>query len=355
MISEFDSILIVETASIKDAMRQLDKTAEKILFVIDGRNHLVGSLTDGDIRRWILAGGTLDENVSKACFSGTYSVTRNYEIESVKEEILRRGIVYVPVVDENNTITEFLIWDKLFDGTLKRKTKEKLDIPVMIMAGGKGTRLEPFTRILPKPLIPIGDKPVIELIIDRFVEFDVQNFFISVNHKSRMIKAYFEELNPPYQIHYIDEDKPLGTAGSLKQLERDITGSIVVSNCDVIINYDYSRILTFHRESQADITLVAATRYYRVPYGICAIDNGGILKGILEKPEYDFLVNTGMYFLESRVFSYIPTETMFHMTDLVSAVKQHGGKVAVFPVSEKSWIDVGEWTEYKRALQLLSQ
>lgn len=352
---EFESIIINGNASVKEAMKQLDKTAEKILFVVDHDDRLVGSLTDGDIRRWILADGSLDERASVVCFKGTYFVERTHDIEEVKAVMFKRKIVYVPVVDANRRIFEFLIWDKLFGGRLKRKMKEPLDVPVAIMAGGKGTRLDPFTRILPKPLIPIGEKTVIELIIDKFLEYKVDHFYISLNDKAKIIKSYFEELDPKYRITYLRESKPLGTSGALKQLEGQIDGDLIVTNCDIIIDADYSEVLQHHKEKGNDITAVASVKNFKIPYGVCEIRNGGSLVSITEKPEYSYLVNTGMYVLKSSVLRYIPDNTFYHITQLISDVRSDGLKVGVFPVSENSWIDTGEWVEYRKALEKLTK
>jgi len=353
MIKEFASILINETASVKDAMKQLDKTAEKILFVIKDDNILVGSLTDGDIRRWILKEGSLAEKVREVCFKGTYSVNLNYNLEAVKEEILKRKIIFVPVLDDDNRIEEFLIWDKLFDGKIKRKTKGKFDIPVVIMAGGKGTRLDPLTRILPKPLIPIGDKSILELIIEKFTDYQVDHFYISIHHKAKIIKSYFEELQPEYSLTFLYEDKPLGTIGALKQLQGKIEGNILLTNCDIIIQADYSDLLKHHIENSNDITIVASLKNYNIPYGICEIENGGALVGINEKPEYDFLVNTGMYIINSELIKYIPVNEFFHITHLIKEVQKLGKRISVYPISENSWIDTGEWVEYKNAVEKL--
>jgi dTDP-glucose pyrophosphorylase len=353
MIKEFSSILINENATVKDAMKQLDKTAEKILFVVRGDNELVGSLSDGDIRRWILQENSLSEKVSEVSFKGTYSVSDDYDIDVVKEEIIKREISYVPILDADKKIIEFLIWDKLFDGKIKRKAKESLDIPVVIMAGGKGTRLDPFTRILPKPLIPIGDKTILEIIIDKFMDYRVNHFYISVNHKAKIIKSYFEELDPDYDLTFLYEEKPLGTVGALKQLEGKIEGNIVLTNCDIIIDADYADILKNHRDNNNGITVVASLKHYNIPYGICEIENGGTLVCIKEKPEYDFLVNTGMYIIDSKLVKFIPENEFFHITHLIEAVQKQGTRIGVYPISENSWIDTGEWVEYKNAIEKL--
>lgn len=350
MTKEFSSILINKSASVKDAMKQLDKTAEKILFVIEDNNKLIGSLTDGDIRRWILKDGDLSSDVMDVCFKGTYYIETKYDLEKVKGEIFKRKIVYVPIVNENKEIVEFLIWDKLFDGKIVRKTKNKLDTAVIIMAGGKGTRLDPFTRILPKPLIPIGDKSILEIIIEKFTDYAIDYFYVSINHKAKIIKSYFEELNPEYKINYLYESKPLGTIGSLKQLEGIIEKEIILTNCDIIIECDYNDLLIHHKEKKNDITIVASLKHYNIPYGICEIENGGQLVNIKEKPEYDFLVNTGMYVINANILELIPKEEFYNATDFVEKAIKENKKVGIYPISENSWIDTGEWVEYKKAI-----
>ena len=354
MLKEFSSILINERASIKEAMKQLDKTAEKILFVIDDQIKLIGSLSDGDIRRWILNDGSLGESVEKACFRGTYFVSVKYDLEKTKKEILKRKIVYVPALDEERRIVEFLVWDRLFDGKLHKKVKDKIKSPIVIMAGGKGSRLDPFTRILPKPLIPIGDKTILEIIIEKFTDYQVNHFYISVAHKAKIIRSYFEELQPEYEITYLDEEKPLGTVGALKQLEGKLEGDLILTNCDIIVDADYADILKHHKENKNDITIVASMKHYSIPYGICETGNAGSLLSIKEKPEYSFLVNTGMYIINSDLLKYIPNDEFYHVTHLIEKVVSIGRNVGVYPISENSWIDTGEWGEYKKAMEKLN-
>lgn len=350
MTKEFSSILIDKSASVKDAMKQLDKTAEKILFVTEDNNKLIGSLTDGDIRRWILSDGDLNDNVYNVCYKGTFFVDTQFVLADVKEEILKRQIIYVPVVNKEKEIIEFLVWDKLFDGKILRKTKEPLDVEVVIMAGGKGTRLDPFTKILPKPLIPIGDKSILEIIIDKFVDYQVNEFYVSVNHKAKIIKSYFEEIQPEYKINFLYEEKPLGTVGSLKQLEGAFNKEIILTNCDIIIEADYADLLKHHQEQNNDITIVASLKHYNIPYGICEIENGGQLLNIKEKPEYDFLVNTGMYVINPGVIQHIPENEFFHITQLIDKIKPTH-RIGIYPISEDSWTDTGEWIEYKKAVE----
>ncbi len=353
MIKEFSNILLDRNATVKDALMQLDKNGQKILFIVEGDNKLVGSLSDGDVRRWILKEGPINEKVREVCFKGTFSVDLGYDLDVVKEEVLKLGITYVPVVDQNKKIVEFLVWDKLFQGEIKTQTKEPIDIPVVIMAGGKGTRLDPFTRILPKPLIPIGDKTILEIIIDKFLAYGVNHFYISVNHKAKIIKSYFEELQPEYKLNFLYEEKPLGTVGALRQLEGRTEGDLILTNCDIIIDADYADIVKHHKDKNNDITVVASLKHYNIPYGICEIENGGTLTCIKEKPEYDFLVNTGMYIIDSELLKFIPRNEFFHITHLIEAVQKLGKRISVYPISENSWLDTGEWVEYKNAIEKL--
>lgn len=353
MINKFSNILVEKNVSVKDAMKQLDNSPEKILFVIEEEAKLIGSLTDGDIRRWILKEGSLNEKVMGVCFKGTFAIPMTYDIDYVKEEMQRRQISYVPVLNDQGNIIDFLVWEKIFDGKLKKRKKEKIENPVLIMAGGKGTRLDPFTRILPKPLIPIGDKSILEIIIDKFIEYGVEHFYISVNHKAKIIKSYFEEVQPEFSITFLQEDKPLGTIGVLKQLEGKLTKPIILTNCDIIIEADYLELIKYHNEQCNDITIVASIKHYNIPYGICEIENGGNLVGIREKPEYDFLVNTGMYIINPDMLKYIPANEFFHATHLIEKLQIAEKKVAIYPISENSWIDTGEWVEYKKAVKRL--
>ncbi len=350
MLKPFTSILIDKSASVKEAMKQLDKTAENILFVVEGNNKLVGSLTDGDIRRWILKDGDLSARVIDVCYKGTYFVYKDYDSDSVREEILERKILYAPIVNKEKKIIEFIVWDKLFDGKIIRKTKERLDCEVVIMAGGKGSRLDPFTRILPKPLIPIGEKTILEIIIEKFTDYKIKQFYVSVNHKAKIIISYFEELEPEYKLIYIHETIPLGTVGALKQLDGKLNSEIILTNCDIIIEADYVDLLNHHKEKQNDITIVASLKHYNIPYGLCEIENGGNLINIKEKPEYDFLVNTGMYVINPKVIKYIPKNKFYHITDLIEQVKSTHN-IGIYPISENSWVDTGEWTEYKKAVE----
>lgn len=353
MVKEF---LLSRNAKVRDALRQLEDTASKTLFVTGDGMILYGALTDGDVRRWILSGGGLDGVVEGVCNRQPYTVSTDYDLSAVRHEMLHRQIHCVPVVDARNQIVDVLLWEKVFGegGVLPQASGKKIDVPVVIMAGGQGTRMAPFTSVLPKPLIPLGDKTVIEMIVDSFYDFGCTDFHLSVNYKSKIIKSYFEELDPPYKVSYLYEDKPLGTAGSLRGLLGRMKSDFFVTNCDVINRVDCHELLMHHREQDNDITLVVSMKNYSIPYGVCEIENGGQLKAIREKPQYDFLVNTGLYVLKPEVLELIPDGEFFHITDLIEKLRSQGRPIGVFPISDKAWIDTGEWSQYRSAVAQLT-
>ncbi len=352
-LEEFKSIIINKDAHVRDALVQLEANEQRILFVVENGNHLVGSLTDGDIRRWILMDNSLTAEVEKVCYRGTYYVESGYDLTQVKAVMRRKKISYVPVLGPGREIKEFLVWNKLINGRIIKKTPGRIAADVVIMAGGKGTRLDPFTKVLPKPLIPIGEKTILEYIIDKFLPYQINHFYISIGHKAKIIRSYFEELSPDYKISFITETKPLGTVGALKKLEGKVGRNIILTNCDIIIEANYADLVKHHNEQGNDITIVASLKNFRIPYGVCSLNTSGKLVRLDEKPEYDMLVNTGMYVLNPGVLKYIPNDAFFHATDLIDAI-MHRAKIGIYPIGANSWIDAGEWVEYKKAIETLN-
>ena len=220
------------------------------------------------------------------------------------------------------------------------------------MAGGEGKRMRPLTNVLPKPLIPIDDKTIAEHIIDNFFAIGCRRFYFSVNYKSSMIKNYFNEIKKDYTIEFFEESQPLGTVGSLHLLNGKIDRTFFISNCDILINDDYNEIYQYHLKYKNELTIVASFRNYAIPYGTLEISSEGKLEELNEKPEMSFLINSGMYILEPHLLSEIPANVFFHITDLIKKIKKRGGRVGVFPVSEKSWQDFGEWDKYLELINI---
>jgi dTDP-glucose pyrophosphorylase len=347
--------LIPQTHTIRHAMEQLEKTEEKIVFVIDDDSRLVGSLTDGDIRRWILSDGDLKAQALHICNRKPFVVKEGFSTERVRANMLNVNLGCVPVVNPSGEIVQLLFWKEMFQGGAATKSKPRLNLPVVIMAGGQGARLAPFTSVLPKPLIPVGDRTVIEIIIDQFLPYGLDRFHLSINYKSKILKSFFEELAPSYSVSYLQENEPLGTAGGLRALYSATPENLIVTNCDIVIQADYSELVSFHEDNKYDLTLVASLKDYHIPYGICELEKGGTLARIREKPQYNFLVNTGMYVVRRDRLNLIPEQTRCDMTDFIAHIKETGGRIGVFPIGENAWVDTGEWTEYRKALNSLGR
>ena len=327
----------------------MDAMGEKTLIVVDDHNRIMGTITDGDIRRWILKGKNLNGGLTNAMNCRPLTLESGFAKEDAKNLMIEQKVECLPVVDETKMVVDSVWWIDLFES--KPKNFKSLKLPVVIMAGGEGARLHPFTKILPKPLMPIGDKPVIEIIINRFFDYGCSDFYLSLNYKSNIIKAYFSDFAHKYKITYILENKPLGTAGSLHLLRSRIKKTFFVSNCDILIEADYADILKFHHDKKNKITLVSSMKNFTIPYGVCKIENGGVLRNIREKPEYDFLVNTGMYVLDVTVLDDIPKNRFYNITDLINDYVEKDRKVGVYPVSEKSWLDMGQFEALQETLK----
>lgn len=339
--------------SVKDAMRKLDSSSRKVLFVVDRDGALYGALTDGDIRRFILSGGNLESDIAGVCNRRPHVLEAGYTLSDVRKMMVRENIESVPVLNADRTIQSLLFWEEVFTDEETRRSGRSVDVPVVIMAGGKGTRMEPFTRVLPKPLIPIGDKTILECIIDEFRQFNVRLFYLTLNYKGAMIEAYFNGEQRPYAIEYVWEKEFCGTAGSLSLLKGRLSGDFIVSNCDNIVKADYFEVLEFHRTSGSYVTILSSIQHHRIPYGVVSFREGGDVSGIVEKPEYTFPINTGIYILNEKALEFVPEGTVFHMTHLIDALIRAGKKVMTYPVSEKEYIDIGQWDEYRQAVDKL--
>ncbi len=345
------NVIINPEFTIKQALKQMDAMGEKTLFVADSKDRLLGTVTDGDIRRWILKGTSLSKRIFKVMNPNPVCLRDGCTREEAKETMVSKVIECIPIVDDTKRIVSAIWWLDIFDNKLKRH--KPIRIPVVIMAGGEGTRLSPFTNILPKPLMPVGEKPIIELIMDRFIDFGCKDFYLSLNYKSNIIKAYFADHRHLYNIHYIQEERPLGTIGSLHLMRDRIATTFFVTNCDILIDADYADIFKFHKENKNIITLTVSLKHYTIPYGICEVEQGGILKKITEKPEYDYMVNAGLYIMEEEVLKDIPKNRLYHMTDLINDYIKRKKKIGIYPVSEKSWLDMGQFQELQNIFKKL--
>ncbi|WP_441000656.1 nucleotidyltransferase family protein [Fodinibius sp. SL11] len=336
-IIENDSTLI-------EAFKKMDELDKKLLIVLEEES-FKGLLSAGDIQRAIIRNEPLDTEVEEVLRSDIRVASPTDSFDKIKEMMLEFRMELCPVINEQNEIEDIYYWEDIFQDE-GPQPKAQFDLPVVIMAGGFGTRLRPLTHVMPKPLIPIGEKSMLEHIFERFNRHGPDQFFISVNYKSDLIEYYLRNQNLPYQLKFFKEDEPLGTAGSLSLIKGQIGETFFISNCDIIIEQDYSEILGYHRENKNELTVVSALKNYAIPYGTIDTGENGKLESLNEKPDLTFQINSGMYILEPHLLEEIPDQTFFHITDLIEKIRERNGKVGVFPVSEKSWTDVGEWDKY---------
>jgi len=346
---DYSNRVIGRNDSIRAAVQKLDNNNIDTLIIDDDEHKIIGVFTMGDFRRAVLTGVNINDSVNTVA-NANYIKLRE---DATEEDIIATFnehpmILSVPVLNSDEKLVGFFDRDS-YPG-LDNHFLLNESVIIVIMAGGKGTRLDPFTRILPKPLIPIGKDPIVKVIMDEFRLYGAKNFYLSVNEKSKMIKAYFADHDLPYGIEYIEESKPLGTAGALSQLNSVIKDDLIVSNCDILIKSCYVSMMKFHKKNEYDLTIIGSMQHYTIPYGVCELADDGDFDQILEKPENSYLVNTGMYIINYKVLSLIPNDEYFDMTNLICLAKRTGFKIGVFPVSEKSWLDVGQWEEYTKTI-----
>lgn len=359
MVKKDDPILVAPDATIKDALKQLDISACKALLVADHKGTLRGVLSDGDIRRAMLSGKGLDAGIEDVYNKSPNALYEdNYTDEAAKQLFLKYRFELIPVLASDHTISRYVSWSEFFGGNSamgERSDYPPLKYPLVVMAGGKGTRMAPFTSVLPKPLIPVGDKTILEIIIDEFRKYGVTSYIFSLNFRGEMIRAYFNGIPRDYKIEYLWEKEFLGTAGSLRLLGDLAAERFFVSNCDIIVKADYREVVKFHERSGAWITIVSSIRHIKMPYGVITFGNGGSVTEIREKPEYSMTINTGVYLLDSKCLGYIPEGVAFHMTDLIAALMQDNKPVYTYPVNENDYIDIGQWEEYRSVIQKLDK
>lgn len=345
------NFLINHNKSLRDALRSINKNGNKCVIVCDKNKKFLGTLSDGDIRKAILSKAKLTEKIKNYYNSKAKFLIKNkFNKKDLEILFFKKKFDIIPILDELRNIVEVSTWTSVFN---KKKIVKKNNTPVIIMAGGKGERLQPFTNILPKPLIPIKGKPVIEYIMDKFEENGFSNFYLTINHKAQIIKSYFKDHDKYNTLNFYNEKKPLGTAGSINKISLKKNKHFFVSNCDIILDIDYLDLLKFHINNKYDITVVGSAKEFQIPYGVCHLSNNGNLKSIEEKPKYDFLVNAGLYLLNSEIKNLVPKDIYFDFTNLINLAQRKNKKIGVYPVHENQWIDIGQWSEFRKAIEVL--
>lgn len=349
MNKQIENITIAPAMSILAALRRMDEVGYKLLIIRDG-DAFQGLLSIGDIQRAIIKNVDMATPITSILRTKFLVCYDTMERDDIKREFLRTRSVFMPILSHDKKLVDVAFWDEFFPSD-DVTVVEKLGLPVVIMAGGVGSRLRPLTHVLPKPLLPIGEKTIIETIMDKFVRVGCQKFFLSLNYKASMIRHYFKELNASqYEITCFEEEAPLGTAGSLSLLRSQLTQTFFVTNCDIIIDQEIEEVLKYHRENRNELTIVAALKHIKLAYGALVTGPEGLLERLDEKPDLVFKVNSGVYVLEPQLLAEIPEKTVFNMTELIDVILARGGRVGVFPISEGCWTDIGNWDDYQKCI-----
>lgn len=342
-ISDF---VIDEDMTIMDAVKAIDRNGRGIAFVcVDDK--LKAVLSDGDIRRYIMNKGNMTEKVSRVANYSPRMIKVGKTLD-IKKYIKDNRITAVPVIDKEDCIVKICFKD----GEEVYNTN-RIHVPVVIMAEGKGTRLYPYTQILPKPLIPIGNKTITEHIIDRFLNIGCSDITMIVNYKKRFIETYFAE-DSGYTVKFVEENEFYGTGGGLRLLE-GMEHTFFMTNCDILLDADYVDIYKMHKKQANLITMVCARKKMEIPYGTVEKDSAGRYCGLTEKPVYSFLINTGFYVIEPEFLNMIPENTFIHITDMIQKCAGEGYNIGVYEVEEDAWMDMGQLNELENMRKRLGE
>lgn len=341
MLEDWRDTLVSPQQSIRTSIQVIDRSGLQIALVVDDQQHLLGTVTDGDIRRAILKGISLEQPVTQIMNSQPITVvstTANTEILGImRRKVLRQ----IPVINDSGVVVKLALLDTLLEAT-------RQDNWVVLMAGGLGTRLAPLTNDCPKPLLRVGGKPILEHILESFIDQGFYNFFISVNYKSHMIEEYFGNgASWGIKIHYLREQQQLGTAGGLGLLPNRPQKPIFVMNADLLTKINFLTMLGFHQEHHSLATMAVREYDFQVPFGVVQTDQNRITD-IVEKPLYKFHVNAGIYLLEPSCLDFIPLQQPYDMPNLFTRLAQQQEIVMPFPTWEY-WLDVGRMDDFERA------
>lgn len=340
-----DRHIILNSFTILDALNRINNIHEGplVLFVVDSENKVIGSLTDGDIRRALIKGISVTETVEKAVHRNFNFLRKNVN-DDVKNIHIQRELKMklVPVLNENNQIYEIINLEKY---------KTLLPVDAVLMAGGKGERLRPLTEKTPKPLIKVGEKCIIDYNIDSLISYGIKNIFVTVNYLGEQLEEHFKEKRDGIKINTVKEPKYLGTIGSIKFVESFYNDTILVMNSDLFTNIDYEDFYLHFKEHDADMSVAAVPYIVKVPYGVFNLE-GRNIKGVTEKPTISYYANAGIYLIKKELLKLIPENKFYNATDFMSSLINNNYKVIRYPISGY-WIDIGQHDELERAKEIV--
>ena len=340
---------IRENTTFKQAIQKLNQTGVKCLVVVDEKNKLLGTLSDGDIRRCLYKKVSLNSKIIKFYNKqAIFFFENSFDLKEISKQMIKKQIDVLPVVKKNKRLIKILTLREIYKQNALSKARLK-KTAVLIMAGGLGKRMRPFTNVLPKPLLPIEDKTAIAYIIENFISIGFKEIFISINYKSKILKAYLEEYKPKIKIKILEEKSPLGTAGAIKFFQNKIFSNLVIINCDVITKFNLSNPIEDHINNKNKLTVFCSSKAFSLPYGACVVDNNHQLIKLNEKPKYNFFINIGMYIINKTLIKLIPKRNLkLDFDELINLLLKRNIKIDTYLVDEQSWIDIGNWNEFKK-------
>jgi dTDP-glucose pyrophosphorylase len=348
-MSKIKKVLIGEKKNITDAMEKLNQTGIRCLFVFDKNKKFKGTVTDGDLRRYILKTKNFQTTLDKVCNKNSFYVFQNKVLKNkkLKSFLEKNNDLLVPILNKKKEPIDFL------DSFSEEKINVKKNL-VLVMAGGKGTRMRPFTYILPKALMPVKKKPVILNIFDSFKRFGFDHFLISVRKDEKVLTSYLDQFKEKYRIDYLKESKPLGSGGCLKLINNQKDPFFMI-NCDSLIKIDPIKLLNFHKMRNSVLTIVTCFKSHQIPYGECETNLKGYLTSIKEKPNEKILTNIGMYVVDPQIKNFFPKKDFFNMDTLIKNLLLKKKKIAIFPIEENNWQDTGNLKDYFSTIKNISQ
>ena len=341
--------LIDKKSSIKNAIIKIRKNGARTLVVVDKKKKLLGTISEGDIQKSILKNVKISSSINNIYNKKPKKISlKKYDKKKIKEIFLNEQYGILPLVNDYGIVKKILTWEETFNPD--KKFLKLKDVDVVIMAGGKGERLKPLTEILPKPLVPINNKPMLEHIIESLKFFNFNKFHFVLNHQAELIKSYFINNYKNLKINFIKETKPLGTAGGIYFIDKKTSSNdLLIANCDTLFKVDYVKFFNFHKNSNNILTLAVSNMQHIFPYGFCKV-NSRKLVSIKEKPKLSFIANTGLYFANKKITKLIPKNKRFEMTDLIKKCLSTGKKIGIYEIPESSWTDLGQLSDFKKVL-----
>ncbi|MFC4724465.1 nucleotidyltransferase family protein [Glycocaulis abyssi] len=346
-MQDIEKVTLPSDASLRDAMRLLDQTSVQIVLVVDAHNKLAGTCTDGDIRRALLSDGSMDDPVSTAMNRSPLVAQAGEPASNILARMRLNRIRQMPVVDDNRQIVDLMM---LAD---PRKNPDT-DVPVVLIVGGLGKRLRPLTENCPKPMLKLGDRPILERTIERFHEQGFRNFFLSVNYLGHLIEDYFGTGEAfDVNIGYLREKKRLGTGGALSLIPEDVSGPIIVMNGDLITEVDFRFLLERHQETKSVATMCTREHRTTIPFGVVRSEDGRYLSTD-EKPTLNHDINAGIYCLSEEAYRSTPKDEFYDMPTLFTDLVKAGHHCSVHRI-DGLWLDIGTRTEFERAKRVFGE